>query len=202
MSLVPEQPQSDPRLKKITLALAFSGAVMAGLLPWVFAQLPANLKPWNLQIIGAIGLFAAARLGFWTGVGFTGLAIGCKDLSVNLIHGYPPYYLSWPYFILYAALGSALVRRSPSPLIIGGSALLGSLLFFAVSNFVCWLPPSRYPNTLAGLQECYIMAVPFFRGTIAGDLVFSVVLFGAQAVFSRSYHPAVQPLRIPMEEEW
>jgi hypothetical protein len=34
-----------------------------------------------------------------------------------------------------------------------------------------------YPKTLAGLMTCYAMAIPFFRGTLAGDLVFTAVLF-------------------------
>jgi hypothetical protein len=30
---------------------------------------------------------------------------------------------------------------------------------------------------LSGLMTCYAMAIPFFRGTLAGDLVFTAVLF-------------------------
>lgn len=47
---------------------------------------------------------------------------------------------------------------------------------------------SWYEPTLAGLTKCYISALPFFRYTVVGDALFSVVLFGGHAFFSaRAY---------------
>ena len=34
----------------------------------------------------------------------------------------------------------------------------------------------------AGLTECYVQALPFFRNTIASDLAFNAVLFGSFAL--------------------
>ena len=61
-----------------------------------------------------------------------------------------------------------------------GTALLSSILFFVITNFGVWLTGGGwfYPRTWQGLVECYVMAVPFFRNTLAGDLVFTGVLFG------------------------
>jgi hypothetical protein len=60
-----------------------------------------------------------------------------------------------------------------------------SLLFFFASNFAVWLfspfHAFAYPLTIAGLIECYAMALPFFRFTLAGDLLTSCVLFGGYA---------------------
>jgi hypothetical protein len=36
-----------------------------------------------------------------------------------------------------------------------------------------------YPKTLQGLVECYSMALPFYRGTLVSDLIFTGVFFGA-----------------------
>ena len=36
-----------------------------------------------------------------------------------------------------------------------------------------------YAKTLEGLVLCYTMAIPFFQNTIAGDLIWSGVIFGA-----------------------
>lgn len=56
----------------------------------------------------------------------------------------------------------------------------GSLLFFVVSNFGAWLDPRMgYDKTLSGLQQCYFMGLPFWRATLASDLVFG---FGFVAV--------------------
>ncbi len=46
-----------------------------------------------------------------------------------------------------------------------------------------------YPKTFAGLMTCYDAALPFFRRGIAGDLVFTALMFGvpaAAALLARS----------------
>jgi hypothetical protein len=35
-----------------------------------------------------------------------------------------------------------------------------------------------YPRTLDGLIECYWMALPFLRNSLAGDLFWTAALFG------------------------
>jgi hypothetical protein len=42
-----------------------------------------------------------------------------------------------------------------------------------------------YPPTLSGLAECYVAAIPFFQNTLAGDLLFSALLFGGFALLER-----------------
>jgi hypothetical protein len=71
-----------------------------------------------------------------------------------------------------------------------GTALVSSILFFVITNFGVWLTGSGwfYPKTLQGLFECYIMAIPFFRNTLAGDLVFTGVLFGLFELSLRFLH--------------
>lgn len=55
---------------------------------------------------------------------------------------------------------------------IGGVAV-APLVFYAVSNLAVWLGAERlYPHTLAGLRDCYVAAIPFFRGTLVGDWLF------------------------------
>lgn len=60
------------------------------------------------------------------------------------------------------------------------TSVLGSVLFFIISNFGVWLTSGGfYPMNLTGLTECYIAAIPFFQNTLVGDLVYTSVLFGA-----------------------
>jgi hypothetical protein len=61
-------------------------------------------------------------------------------------------------------------------------ALLGSSIFYLVTNFAVWSLSSWYPHTIAGLLNCYYLALPFFRNTLLGDVFYSGVLFGAYAV--------------------
>jgi len=61
----------------------------------------------------------------------------------------------------------------------GLAALAGGFLFYLVTNLAVWMTPNGlYPHTLDGLVECYAMALPFFRNEIAGDVLWSAMLFG------------------------
>jgi hypothetical protein len=198
----PNAETREPRHKPMTLALAGVGALTAGVLALAFALLPQAAQPWNLSVVGAVGLFAAARLGFWPGIGFAALALVLKDAAIYAVHGWPPYPPSYLYFPAYAAVGWLLLRRTESPVRIGATALGTSVLFFLVSNFVSWLEQAYpYGYSLAGLLDCYAAGIPFYRGTLAGDLVFSAALFGAHAALSRAYYPAERvAVAIPAED--
>jgi hypothetical protein len=83
-------------------------------------------------------------------------------------------------FILIGFLGLWLKsHKKVGPIL--GITLLSSFLFFVITNFGVWLTGGGwfYPKTWQGLIECYTLAVPFFRNTVAGDLVYTGVLFGA-----------------------
>ena len=53
--------------------------------------------------------------------------------------------------------------------------LMGSLIFFFLSNFGVWLGGS-YGYTFSGLLSCYILALPFFGYTVLSSLIFSVII--------------------------
>jgi hypothetical protein len=187
---------TESRFKPMTMALAGIALVAA-----LITLLPASVRPWNLSAIGALGLFAAARLGFWPAVGFTALALGIKDLGIYLQYGWQPEPLSWLCFAGYVALGWAFLRRTESPIKIGAAALTASLLFFLASNFASWMTQALpYGYSLSGLLDCFKAAIPFYRGTLAGDLVFSAGLFAAHAALSRAYFPAERVAMVTVEE--
>ena len=81
-------------------------------------------------------------------------------------------------------LGRMLRRRSLGGRQTGRTALaLGcgvasSVAFFAMTNFAVWAFQTYYPHSWAGLAECYVAALPFFRTMLAGDLVYVGTLFG------------------------
>jgi hypothetical protein len=196
------QQYSEPHPKWKALVVVAVALVIAAMTPVIQARLPDYARPWNMSVIGAIGIFAASRLGFLWAVGFTALAIGLKDQGYYYTRGWHADPLSLPCFIVYAATGWALLRRNQSPSRIAAGAISGSLLFFFVSNFTCWLDPNmRYEQSLPGLGMCFINAIPFFRGTLLGDLVFTGVLFGAYALMTRASFPVRQPVGIEMDQK-
>ena len=69
---------------------------------------------------------------------------------------------------------------------VAGAALASSTVFFIATNFAVWAFSPMYEKTLEGLVLCYTMAIPFFQNTVAGDLIWSGVIFGAYLVL-RNY---------------
>ena len=65
-----------------------------------------------------------------------------------------------------------------------GCSLVASILFFVVTNFGHWLFFNTYAHTATGLLECYFYAYPFFRYTLAGDVLFGFTLFGMHALMA------------------
>lgn len=57
------------------------------------------------------------------------------------------------------------------------AGLAGTVAFFVISNAGVWWKYSEH--TLASLIQCYTLAIPFFQNSLAADLVFGVLLFGA-----------------------
>ena len=55
-----------------------------------------------------------------------------------------------------------------------------------------------YPKTFAGLVACYAAAIPFFQNTLAGDLVFTALLFGGFALAERLLPALREPQGAPV----
>ena len=140
---------------------------------------PANFTP-----IAALGLFSGACLRmqkFWL------LPLAALLLSDMVIGFYHPLVMVFVYaaFILCACLGRALLHERRSILMLGGTTLSGSVIFFILSNLGDWLAGLNYPLTWQGLLQCYTMAIPFFGNTLVGDLFYVTCLFGTYEICSQ-----------------
>ncbi len=89
--------------------------------------------------------------------------------------------------IAVPALVGRFVRGRWMPVRVLGASLAASVLFFAVTNFAHFLFTPMYEKSLAGLLECYTLALPFFRNTLLGDLSWSFLFFGAYAVLPMAW---------------
>jgi hypothetical protein len=152
-----------------------------------------NLPP-NAVPIGALAIFAAARLPKLWAVLVPVLALAISDPAIVLGTKYAYTLLSPSSLMRYAIVaGIALaVAYGPRKMSIPGRCLQGvgaAVVFFLASNFLVWafpygLPgePGVYPHTLAGLVDCYVMGLPFFRNSLAAEVVGVCVLFGLDAL--------------------
>jgi len=93
----------------------------------------------------------------------------------------------WVYgsFAVIALIGLWLKSHKKAGYIFG-TTLVSSIIFFIVTNFGVWLS-GYYGFTFNGLVECYVMAVPFFKNTVAGDLFYVAAMFGIYEFVSRYF---------------
>ncbi|MFH1405279.1 MAG: DUF6580 family putative transport protein [Patescibacteria group bacterium] len=133
--------------------------------------------PPNFTPIGAIALFGALYLPRKFALV---IPLGAMLVSDAIIGFY-----SWPIMLaVYAGFAAMvgiglLVRKHKRFSTVLGGTIAGSLTFFLITNFAVWAFGSLYAPTLSGLVQCYYMALPFLRNTLAGDLFYVGVLVGA-----------------------
>lgn len=60
-----------------------------------------------------------------------------------------------------------------------GSSFLTAFIFFFLTNFAVWAFGEWYAKTIVGLADCFIMALPFFKNTLLGDIFYASVFFGS-----------------------
>ncbi|MCS6851905.1 MAG: hypothetical protein NZ700_12140 [Gemmataceae bacterium] len=118
-------------------------------------------------------------------------AMFLSDLVLGL-HGLVP--VTYACFALSVCLGW-WVRRRQNPGRIAVATLASSVLFYVVTNFAVWAWTDLYPRTESGLVACYVAALPFFRNALAGDFLFTTVLFGSVAAAEQRL-PQLRPAAV------
>lgn len=142
--------------------------------------------PPNFTPIAAMALFGGAYLDNKK-LSFI-LPLSMMFLS-DLILGFhvlmPVVYLA---FIMTVFLGIQLRRNLNSKSVLLG-AIASSVLFFVITNLGVWVMGTLYPRTFGGLIDCYVMAIPFFRNAILGDMIYAAVLFGGFKICEKVVFP-------------
>ena len=140
--------------------------------------------PWQFTPVAASLLFFGAR-GAKRQMWFPVVLMAVSDLALNkFVYDYP---FGWDQLVIWAWYGAILwlgtgLRERQKPLPVIGAALASSISFFVISNFMVWVAGTMYPKTWAGLLTCYEVAVPFFRHTFEGDLLFTTTMFATPVV--------------------
>jgi hypothetical protein len=95
------------------------------------------------------------------------------------------YVTTWVWYAAAIALGWILLRARASWLTVGTATVLGPTSFFVVSNYAVWAGSGMYPHNLAGLEACYIAAIPFYRNDIVSTAIVLGAAFGLPALARR-----------------
>jgi len=130
---------------------------------------------WNFTALTAVALFAGNYLGPRYAVAVVFFSMLLSDLFIGL----------YDFKLMFVVYGSfALVGLIPS-LIKGkgmtrifGMSLIGSTLFFLLTNWAVWYFGVMYSPDFSGLFSSYIAGLPFYRNAILGDLWYTGVFFG------------------------
>ncbi|MBW3541263.1 MAG: hypothetical protein KY476_13430 [Planctomycetes bacterium] len=170
--------------------------------PWNFSPLPAVclfggavfaerrwalFVPFAALLLGDVGIWALTGRIDWAFypeqpvvyLSFAMLVGGgflLRERQSSLFHNVPP--------VGRTVGGGFQLSGWRSVCSIAGMGLAGSVAFFVLTNFATWAAGSggRYPHTLAGLADCYVQALPFFRNFLIGMAVFLPILFSPLAL--------------------
>ena len=146
---------------------------------------PPNFTPITALALFGGASFADKRAAF--SVPLLGLIV--SDLVLGFYVITPVVYGS---FALIVGLGLWL-RRRKSFSRVAFAAVASALLFFVVTNFGVWALGGLYPKTAAGLGDCYVAAIPFFRNTLGSSLLYSALLFGGLALVEKRFASLREP---------
>lgn len=154
---------------------------------------------WNLVPMGAIALYAGARLPLrWAwAVPISALVIsdmmmdfglGGSFFAINQAAEYHIYSRLAVYgtFALTTLIGPLANRAKIGPALLPALSLAASGLLFLTTNFAVWAEGQLYPMNLAGLVSCYVAAIPFFDKTLVADLIGTAVLFSLGALLHQA----------------
>jgi hypothetical protein len=168
--------------------VALIALIIAGVLLRIYFQDLPNFAP-----VAALALFAGYYFRSWA------MAV-CVPLGVMVVSDAFIGAYDWRMMaVVYGMLALPVALRSPLRRYLDVSqnglrralgavaglvacSLCASLAFFFVTNFGSWLWYDMYEHTWAGLMVCYTQAIPFFRYTLTGDLLFAFSLFGGYCV--------------------
>ena len=127
----------------------------------------------NFTPVMAIAFFGGVVLS--PGVALT-IPLIVMIVSDLLIGPHDLFFVTWGAFFIISLFGF-LVGKNPKWNRVLLGALGGSLFYFFTTNLAVFIFQSMYPKTWAGLAECFVMAIPFYRNSFFSDLVYTAAFF-------------------------
>jgi len=125
-----------------------------------FGMLPPNMSP-----LGSFGFFGQnIFLYFFTIISFDYFKGGF----------YSGFLFTYLGFLSYWIFGKIAKTQKLQVFLLP----FASFTFFLISNLGVWW--YSYPHSIAGLLACYTLAIPFYRNTLIGDLVFGYGFLSAK----------------------
>jgi len=196
MQHLPQSHTVSPRTWVLIAMIAFAVGVRL-LIYFVPGALPYHFTPVEAIALFGGAYFADRRLAFIVPLGAMLLADAIIAVTLS-----PAWLGDWlgtlPAVYGRIALttwGGRHLARHISALRVTTYSLASAVLFFVVTNFATWLSARAGVGDACtqSLAACYVAGIPFFKGTLAGTLFWSAVLFGGFELMKRKW-TALQPV--------
>ncbi len=172
--------------KQNTLSIIVASLLVVAAAVSRVAMYPDNFSP----IIG-MALFSGAilpnkKLAFAMPL----FAMFLSDVLFEVL-GVAPGFWGWGQLAGYGILALitvfAFTLKNTKPLNLAAYSISASIIFFVLSNLSYFLIENpiyhTYPQNGAGLIDCYVAALPFFRTALIADLVYTFGLFGVYHIY-------------------
>ena len=179
-------------LKKINI----SNWVITGIIISVAATRLINLghfNSWsNISPIGAMALFGGAHFSNK----LKAFSIPLITLFISDVIIYYGYFhiivwfydgVFWVYlsFAIMVLIGTYMRTVNVKNVVL--ASLAAVFLHWLISDIVPWWYGPVYPKTFAGYIECLMMAIPYERNLLVGNLVYSALMFGGFELAKRKF---------------
>lgn len=138
----------------------------------------------NISVVGSYGFFGQNLILFFGSI-----------IAFDLVSGgfYPGWIFTYLGFLSYYVYGY-LARHSYSRQLV--FLPFASFTFFLVSNFgVFW---GFYSHDLTGLAQAYIPAIPFYKNTLIGDLLFGYGFLAVKYLVQNYDRTGILAIRNPV----
>ena len=157
--------------------------IILGFLSRIVLHTPNFTPILSLALFG--GAYLKGRQAIWVPLVLMALSDAVLGFHDTMVY-------TWGSILVISLVGLWL-RNHKNWVNVLSTSLLSSIIFFVVTNFGAYL--SLYPHTWSGLQQCYILAIPFYRSTVVSTMAYSLVLFSVlEFLRSRQGSPVLAKL--------
>lgn len=186
----------NPRLSLLLLFIALTAALRLLAISSGSQSALTNFTP-----IGAMALFGGAYFNTkWKGYFFALLALFLSDVIMmrtvyaGLSNGllYDSWYWTYIAFASMVMIGSFIKKVTLRSVITG--AVAAALLHWIITDFGVWLggctdvtTGQLYTRDMNGLMKCYVLALPYLKNMLIGNLVYGAILFGGFEYLQKRY---------------
>lgn len=142
----------------------------------------------NITAVGAGLLFFGSRRPRREAIVAAAVLAATDFLLTKYVYGYEfhasGYLVTWAWYAAVCLMASGLLRRVTALRVLAG-VVASATSFFVLSNFAVWVGSGMYAHTGAGLGECFVAALPFYRNDLLSTALCSAAFFGVPALAAK-----------------